>query len=64
NAAYRERFGFPFVICAREHRKQAILEAMPVRLENDRATEVATAIEEILKIARLRLADLIWENPS
>ncbi|MEM6332041.1 MAG: 2-oxo-4-hydroxy-4-carboxy-5-ureidoimidazoline decarboxylase [Planctomycetota bacterium] len=64
NAAYRERFGFPFVICAREHRKEAILMAMPVRLENDRETEAATAIDEILKIARLRLADMIWENDS
>ena len=29
NAAYREKFGFPFVICARQNRKQAILAAFP-----------------------------------
>jgi OHCU decarboxylase len=62
NAAYRERFGFPFVICARENRKEAILAAFPRRLQNPREREVATALEEIYKIARLRLADLVGED--
>ena len=62
NADYRNKFGFPFVICARENRKDAILEAMPPRLANSRDAELATALAEIFKIARLRLADAIWEN--
>ncbi|MEO0963825.1 MAG: 2-oxo-4-hydroxy-4-carboxy-5-ureidoimidazoline decarboxylase [Planctomycetota bacterium] len=62
NAAYREKFGFPFVICAREHRKDAILRTMPVRLQNDPATEMAAALDEIAKIGRLRLADRLWET--
>ena len=62
NAAYRDRFGFPFVICARENKKDAILAAFPRRLENSRDQEIATALEEIYKIARLRLADAIWEK--
>jgi allantoate deiminase len=62
NAAYRERFGFPFVICARENRKEAILAAFPKRLANSREQEVATALAEIYKIARLRLADAVWED--
>ncbi|MEM6562791.1 MAG: 2-oxo-4-hydroxy-4-carboxy-5-ureidoimidazoline decarboxylase, partial [Planctomycetota bacterium] len=61
NADYRARFGFPFVICARENRKDAILAAFPVRLTNDADTERATALAEIAKIARLRLHDLVWE---
>src|SRR5438477_7623848 len=36
NARYRERFGFPFVICARQNKKQAILDAFPIRLQNSR----------------------------
>src|SRR5262249_17923439 len=32
NAAYREKFGFPFVICARENKKDAILKSFPIRL--------------------------------
>ncbi|MGN6506483.1 MAG: 2-oxo-4-hydroxy-4-carboxy-5-ureidoimidazoline decarboxylase [Tepidisphaeraceae bacterium] len=59
NAAYREKFGFPFVICARENKKDAILAAFPVRLEHEPAEEVRTALAEIFKIARLRLIDLI-----
>lgn len=62
NAAYRERFGFPFVICARENRKDAILAAFPKRLANSREQEIATALAEIDKIARLRMNDAIWED--
>ncbi len=59
NAAYRARFGFPFVICAREHTKRSILVALQHRLRNDRATEITAALEEIVKIARLRLLDAV-----
>lgn len=59
NRRYREKFDFPFVICAREHKKDAILAAFPQRLENSRVTEIATALGEIFKIAELRLHDLI-----
>ena len=57
NAAYRERFGFPFIICVRLTDKAGILAAMAARLANDRATEIATAIAEIGKITALRLKD-------
>ena len=62
NAAYRTRFGFPFVICARENKKAAILAAFPVRLANDRPTEIAAALAEIAKIAKLRLFDAVSEE--
>lgn len=59
NAAYRERFGFPFVICARKNRKEAILQAFPERLAQDREREIETAIAEIGEIAWLRMNDAI-----
>jgi len=59
NARYRERFGFPFVVCAREHTKASILAALDARAVHDRPTEIATALAEIAKIARLRLEDAI-----
>jgi 2-oxo-4-hydroxy-4-carboxy-5-ureidoimidazoline decarboxylase len=59
NAAYRERFGFPFVICARENKKDTILAAFPVRLEHTREEEIATALGEIEKIAHFRLRDAV-----
>ena len=59
NKAYREKFSFPFVICARLNRKAAILEAFPIRLQNEPEAERVTALAEIYKIAELRLADLL-----
>ncbi len=59
NRQYREKFGFPFVICARLNKKEAILEAFPRRLQNSPEQEKETALEEIYKIAELRLRDLI-----
>ena len=55
NAAYREKFGFPFIICVRLTDKAGILAAMERRLTNDRAREIETALDEIGKIVRLRL---------
>jgi 2-oxo-4-hydroxy-4-carboxy-5-ureidoimidazoline decarboxylase len=58
NQAYRAKFGFPFVICARLNDKNSIVDAMKRRLENSRDEEIQTALEEIFKIAQLRLRDL------
>lgn len=62
NDVYRDQFGFPFVICARENRKEAILAAFPRRLKHTRQREIDIAIEEICKIAHLRLLDTISED--
>lgn len=59
NALYKERFGFPFVVCARLHRKQAMLDAFPLRLQNSREKEMEIALNEIFKIAEFRLKDLV-----
>jgi len=59
NRQYRERFGFPFVICARLNKKEAISQAFPVRLRKSREQEMDTALQEISKIAELRLKDLV-----
>ena len=57
NAAYREKFGFPFIICVRLTDKAGILAAMEARLANEREREIATALEQIGEIVRLRLED-------
>ena len=62
NAAYRSRFGFPFIICARQNKKESILAAFPVRLANPPSQEIGTALGEIYKIAGLRLRDAITES--
>jgi 2-oxo-4-hydroxy-4-carboxy-5-ureidoimidazoline decarboxylase len=55
NQAYRNKFGFPFVICVRLHDKAGILAELERRLDQPRSTEIAVAIEEIGKIVQLRL---------
>ena len=59
NQKYREQFDFPFVICAREHTKEEIPDAIAARLANSRAQEIDNSLGEIFKIADLRLRDLI-----
>jgi 2-oxo-4-hydroxy-4-carboxy-5-ureidoimidazoline decarboxylase len=65
NAAYQDRFDFPFVISARLNKKEAMLAGFERRLKNSRELEIKTALEEIFKIAKLRLCDLIQSgHPS
>lgn len=59
NRAYRDKFGFPFVICARENKKGSILAGFEVRLGNTREEEIAAALREISQIAHLRLRDAV-----
>ena len=59
NAAYRERFRFPYIVAAREHTKDSILTDLAARLGNDAEAERRTALGEIGKIARLRLGALV-----
>ncbi|WP_375428294.1 2-oxo-4-hydroxy-4-carboxy-5-ureidoimidazoline decarboxylase [uncultured Sphingomonas sp.] len=58
NAAYRARFGMPFVMCVRRTDKAGILAAMETRLGSTAAAETATAIAEIGEIICLRLTEL------
>jgi 2-oxo-4-hydroxy-4-carboxy-5-ureidoimidazoline decarboxylase len=55
NAAYKEKFEFPFIKAVRNSNRVEILEAFISRLENDYNAEFETALQEIHKIARLRL---------
>jgi 2-oxo-4-hydroxy-4-carboxy-5-ureidoimidazoline decarboxylase len=61
-ADYRARFGFPFVVCAREHTADSIIATAQARLAHDPDEEQRTALAEIAKIAKLRLADLVTDD--
>eukprot|EP01036_Dinobryon_divergens_P021507 gene21507-29517_t len=56
NAAYNERFGFPFILCIRRHGRDSALREFERRLAQDRPAELAAALQEIGRISRLRLA--------
>ncbi len=59
NRAYSDKFGFPFIVAVRNHTKTTIMQAMETRLDNDGATELNTALEQVFEIARLRLEQLV-----
>ncbi len=59
NAAYRERFGFPFILAVKNHTKTSILEAFRDRLHHTPAAELQQALQEIAQIAYFRLCDQI-----
>jgi OHCU decarboxylase len=62
NRDYRARFGFPLIVCVREHTKDSILSWGRERLGHSADAEVAIALGEIAKIAGLRLRDLVAEG--
>ena len=55
NTAYRETFGFPFIVAVKRHTRDSILAAYETRLKNDRTTEIKTALAEVGLITRFRL---------
>jgi len=59
NGAYREKFGFPLIMCVRESTKETIQASGQARLGNAPAQERGAALVEIAKIANLRLLDLV-----
>ncbi|MCJ9430592.1 2-oxo-4-hydroxy-4-carboxy-5-ureidoimidazoline decarboxylase [Kordiimonas marina] len=58
NAAYKEKFGFPFIIAVKGLDRQGILAAFRARLNHDRTQEFETALDQIHRIAGFRLAEL------
>lgn len=63
NQAYKDKFGFPFIVAVKNHTKKSILEAFTNRLENNQQQEKQQALNEISKIARLRL-EVLMKPPS
>ena len=61
NDAYKDRFGFPFIIAVREHTKDSILATFETRLQNDRPAEMQEALRNIGLIATFRLKDVVAE---
>ncbi len=61
NQAYREKFGFPFIIAVTGLDKSQIIAAMEKRLQHSSEDEFATAVGEVEKIGLIRLEALIDE---
>ena len=59
NAAYKKKFGFPFIIAVRMHTKEGIFFDFKRRLLNDTQTEYANDLQNVYAITRLRLEKLL-----
>ncbi len=62
NAAYKARFGFPFILCVRRHDQASALAAIRARLTGTRDGELEAALQEIAWITRYRLADRVADH--
>lgn len=58
NAAYRDKFGFPFILAARGRHRRDILDAFRRRIENSPEEEFREALQQVHRIALFRLMDL------
>ena len=61
NAAYRARFGIPFIFAVRGADKHRILAAFEARIGNAADVEFATALEQVCRIVAFRLEDRVVE---
>jgi 2-oxo-4-hydroxy-4-carboxy-5-ureidoimidazoline decarboxylase len=55
NAAYKQKFGFPFIIAVRMHTKEGIFFEFNRRLANETQAEFANDLQNVYAITRLRL---------
>uniref|UniRef100_A0A7R9ZLV8 2-oxo-4-hydroxy-4-carboxy-5-ureidoimidazoline decarboxylase n=1 Tax=Craspedostauros australis TaxID=1486917 RepID=A0A7R9ZLV8_9STRA len=55
NAAYKRKFEFPFILAVRNATKYTVLSAMAGRLENSAQQEFAIAMQQVHKIAWMRI---------
>ena len=59
NAAYREKFGFPFLLAVTGCTAQDVLNAIERRLTSPRDEEHREALRQVYRIARFRLEGMI-----
>ncbi|WP_038974483.1 2-oxo-4-hydroxy-4-carboxy-5-ureidoimidazoline decarboxylase, partial [Bradyrhizobium genomosp. III] len=62
NSAYRDKFGFPYIVCVRRHTRDSVLRDFETRLRNIAKTETRRAMEEIGRISALRLDQLVMAD--
>ena len=55
NNVYREKFGFPFILAVRNATKYTVLSALEGRVKNPVHVEFSTAMQQVHKIAWMRL---------
>lgn len=64
NESYRQRFGFPFILAVKGLHTEDILSAFAERLGHSPEQEFTAALEQINRIALLRLGAVFEQAPS
>lgn len=59
NAAYRDKFGFPFLFAVKGAAKADILQALESRLSAAPEAELREALRQVYRIARFRLEETV-----
>ena len=59
NAAYSEKFGFPFIIAVKGRSRLKILNIFRMRLQNDAVLEFQSALYQVCRIARFRIEGIL-----
>ncbi|HEY1343063.1 MAG TPA: 2-oxo-4-hydroxy-4-carboxy-5-ureidoimidazoline decarboxylase [Bryobacteraceae bacterium] len=62
NAAYKEKFDFPFLFAVKGATKHDILKSLERRLESEATQKFRKALAQVFRIARFRLNDTIQET--
>lgn len=62
NASYKDKFGFPFILAVRNASKNTVLSALEGRLPNAMDQEFVTAMQQVHKIAWMRLLSKLNTN--
>lgn len=58
NDSYKRKFGFPFILAVKGKQRAEILANFEQRIHHDPETEFRTALDQVHRIALLRLMDL------
>ena len=61
NGQYRKRFGFPFILAVKGHTPESVIASLSERVLHEIPAERVVALQQICRIARFRLAELIEE---
>jgi len=59
NTAYRDKFGFPFILAVKGATKHQILKSFGERIANDEEAELASALVQVARIVAFRLEDRV-----
>ena len=58
NKAYREKYGFPFILAIKGYQRAEILAVFRRRLHKQKDEEFSSALEQVMKIGMYRLQDI------